>query len=167
MSLISWIETTENKYKALASKDVNAIYFLEDTGKIYKGNTCFSRKTQTPIFIVPNTVLSGLQNNIMLKIQDTGIIESITALCTKTGTETCQIDIEKISENDFEIGGTWSSIFESNNNIKIMSGKYSNSSSPEYILKNNIIQAGDILRLNIINNGNTISGLNLQIRILV
>lgn len=164
MALVKWVTTNKEKYNALVTKDANAIYFVEDEGKIYKGDTCFSKTTKVPTFVVPNVVMNGLQS-IMLQIKEGGKIEDISALCTVAGSEDCEIDIEKISKTNYDLGGSWTSIFSSNNNIKIKAGRLSNSSSPSYVLASDIVSPGDIFRLNVINNGKTISGLNLQITV--
>ena len=45
MAMIKWIITTAEKYAGLLVKDANALYFLQDTQEIYKGETSFTQPT--------------------------------------------------------------------------------------------------------------------------
>lgn len=45
MAMIKWIITTAEKYAGLLVKDTNALYFLQDTQEIYKGETSFTQPT--------------------------------------------------------------------------------------------------------------------------
>lgn len=45
MAMIKWIITTAEKYAGLLVKDSNALYFLQDTQEIYKGETSFTQPT--------------------------------------------------------------------------------------------------------------------------
>lgn len=45
MAMIKWIITTAEKYAGLLTKDTNALYFLQDTQEIYKGETSFTQPT--------------------------------------------------------------------------------------------------------------------------
>lgn len=42
MAMIKWIVATSAAYAALETKDVNALYFLSDTGELYKGSKSFT-----------------------------------------------------------------------------------------------------------------------------
>lgn len=42
LNLINWVITDSTAYKALQTKDTNSLYFLSDTGEIYRGTASFS-----------------------------------------------------------------------------------------------------------------------------
>lgn len=202
-ALISWISTDSTKYNALTTKNEDAIYFLSDTGEIFKGTTLYSSSIilvdtlpstgipkkiyivnstlqcyiwngtafeptskqtiiKTPSFIISSTLTAGVQP-ILIKMDQDGIINNVSAICSTAGTDDCEISIEKISETDFDTNTNWSSIFTTN--LTIPSGKFSNITSQAYVLKSNIINKGDVLRLNVIKSGTTITGLNVELSI--
>lgn len=45
-NLIKWIKTTSTAFATLQAKNANALYFLEDTGEIYKGSVAFTESVK-------------------------------------------------------------------------------------------------------------------------
>jgi len=63
-SLIKWIMTNSTVYAALATKDTNALYWLEDTQEIYKGATAY---TQSTVFYAGTLPAKGAQGKIYIE----------------------------------------------------------------------------------------------------
>jgi len=205
---VKFITTTYSAYSALVVKDVNALYFLEDVGRLIKGSTKFSEvlvevdtlplaPIEGKIYVLPtlegfmyknsewtkvfspvasistsysllfniNTALSTGIIPIPEKAIENGTIRSIDIVATTAGATDAEIDIQKISEADMEVGGFFASIFTAGNDLKVPTGKFTNKSAAAYELVSNSINKGDILRLNVINSGSGLAGITLQIKI--
>lgn len=208
---VKFITTTETAYDALETKDPNAIYTLEDVGRIRKGSVKLSdilievdslplagingkiyilpslegyifkdgawklfigvastiSTTYSIPFVIGSTLVNGPQP-LLVKVPENGKITDIEALISNVGTSDISINLEKISETDFESSGvsSFANIFADDNNVKIPVGKLSNKSASAYVLADNTISKGDILRINVIDNGGgSVKGLSFQISI--
>jgi len=125
-------------------------------------NNIKNNEVFTLLFVINSSLTIGAQP-LLIRSPNNGIITDINAIIPTVSDSDIEINIEKTTENDFETNGnSFTSILD--NNVKILSGKLTNKSAPIYTLSNNVVNKGDIFRLNIINNGN-VSGLSLQISI--
>lgn len=118
----------------------------------------------TPTFVINSILRDGIQP-LIIKAPKSGVIKSIEAICGQVGTADLEIIIEKTSELYFETNSKWQSIFTSGNNLKILSGRTSSKSAPEYILSTNTVNAGDVFRLNLITNNCGLKGLTVHLNI--
>jgi hypothetical protein len=64
MAMVQWIMTTSTAYLALATKDNNALYFLQDTKEIYKGATPY---TEAVSFYTTTLPTKGAQGKIYIE----------------------------------------------------------------------------------------------------
>lgn len=63
MAMIKWVITTSTAYAGLDLKDTNALYFLQDTQEIYKGETSF---TQSIVMVEDSFPAKGAQGKIYI-----------------------------------------------------------------------------------------------------
>lgn len=63
MAMIKWVITTSTAYAGLELKDANALYFLQDTQEIYKGETSF---TQSIVMVEDRFPAKGAQGKIYI-----------------------------------------------------------------------------------------------------
>lgn len=63
MAMIKWVITTSTAYAGLDLKDTNALYFLQDTQEIYKGETSF---TQSIVMVEDRFPAKGAQGKIYI-----------------------------------------------------------------------------------------------------
>lgn len=58
LNLVKWVKATSESYKQLREKDNNSLYFLEDTGELYKGEKSY---TEAVIYVedFPETGAKG------------------------------------------------------------------------------------------------------------
>lgn len=122
------------------------------------------KQNSTAVFVITNPLIIGALP-LLLKMTDRGTVKNIYAICSKKLQDDCEIVIEKISEEDFELSNSWTSIFEENKNLVISKDSISNKNEVKYELNDAAINDGDILRLNVLKNGNGISGLTIEIEI--
>lgn len=61
-NMVKYVKTSSASYKALETKDIYTLYFLEDTGEIYKGNKSFTESA----VIVDSFPASGAQGKIYI-----------------------------------------------------------------------------------------------------
>lgn len=127
------------------------------------------RTKKTILFLFP-FVDNGIIGQ-MTKFSWDGIITSVDAYCNKPGAEDTIIDIETISEEDFNAGqDTWKSIFNDNNKITIKAN--SNRHDDTYKVNDKEVHANNIFRINFLETGTKaiidnirIQGLTVQINI--
>lgn len=170
MGNVSFAILTSDKFKSISVKDPNKIYFIEDKGYIYKGDVLYTESKSIPAFVITSALYNGTPNIVFRSMHDS-IINEINAICTNTpGTSDCIIDIERSSETDFvNVGGIWTSIFQPDKLLRIKGGKFLNDLSNNYVIANNIINKGDMLRLKIVQSGkvnpsdNPFVGLTVQL----
>lgn len=70
MSKVNYIVGTQALFNAIATKDANALYFITDTQRIYKGNVDFTQN----VFLVDNFPANGVDNKIYIH-KNTGEVQ--------------------------------------------------------------------------------------------
>lgn len=130
----------------------------------------YDKRTEKNILFLFPFVDDGVIGQ-MTKFSWDGIITGIDAYCNKTGAEDTVIDIEMISEEDFNAGNdTWRSIFKDDNKIVIKAN--SNRHDHTYEIDTRDVSMNSMFRINFLKTGtkgvidNTrIQGLTVQINI--
>lgn len=130
----------------------------------------YDKRTEKNILFLFPFVDDGVIGQ-MTKFSWDGIITGIDAYCNKTGAEDTVIDIEMISEEDFNAGNdTWRSIFKDDNKIVIKAN--SNRHDHTYEIDTKDVSMNSMFRINFLETGtkgvidNTrIQGLTVQINI--
>lgn len=122
---------------------LEAIYRQEDNKPLPE---VISEKTKKTIaFVMPDEVISGLQNPIV-KFPFSGVITHCFAFCTQASSIVTTIRVERISEEDFMQNKNWESIFSVD--LQIPPGaRFSNKSTVPYIINNPIVQVNDYFRV--------------------
>lgn len=117
-------------------------------------------KTRVICFVIPNEVEIGTQN-IIINFPYDGQIVDITASLGVEGTDSTEIDIEKISEDGFVNKETWESIL--GNRIFIDYGEKVDDRS--YSIVNPDVNKNDYFRINVLEAGIGASDLTVLVKV--
>jgi hypothetical protein len=121
--------------------------------------------TKVIVFVFPGNSGSGVQKTC-IKFPYDGEIVNVYASTRTVGTTDTELNIEKISQDDFDLDAAWSNImFE---NLWIDGGdKSSNTATTVFELLDTTVAAGDHFRVNVINPGSGVSDLVIEIEIVL
>ena len=135
-------------------------YVSETTHGLLKSDDYKNFIKRSIIFLMPSIFQTGHQNYIIQFPYDGEIIDAY-GYCTKTGfLSPIELSVEKISSSDFDLGGSWESIFS--NNIVIHENEYKGT-KPTIIKKQ--VNKGDYFRVNVIQLDNNFKGVTVQLDI--
>lgn len=119
-----------------------------------------SKQIIIPTFVISTLLKTGTQP-INIQIPKDGVIKTINANCSTVGSTSCEISVEKTNSTGIETNTGWVNILSSN--LIIATGKYTDDKS--VVVSSDIVNQGDVLRLNVIQNGTSIKGITIQISI--
>lgn len=135
-------------------------YVSEDVSGILRSDDYKNFIIRTIAFVMPNIAVTGVQNYLIQSPFD-GEIVNVKGYCTQTSPlSPLEIDVEKISEEGFDVGGEWSSMFSTN--LIFQRGSYK-SDAPT--LSDNTIKKDDYLRINVIQLDTNFKGITVHLDI--
>ncbi|WP_125154429.1 hypothetical protein [Clostridium rectalis] len=121
--------------------------------------------TKTMVFVLSTDKLKQGVQNVLITFPNEGVINTIEGICQTTGTEHTSIQLEKISELDFQHGiDTWTGVCEENKEIIFDYGEYQANVGNIVHLK---VQANDVFRLNVKHVGFGIENITINVNILI
>ncbi len=113
------------------------------------------------VFVIPGRISAGEQK-VEIRFPFNGVITGVTASCRVPGSAPSTIQVEKISEADYDNNlNSWVSILSQA--LTLPSGK--KISSSDYVIGINQVMQGDYFRLNITEVGNGIEDLTVELTI--
>lgn len=117
---------------------------------------------KTFVFILSGELNAGVQN-VILQVPSNGIIKGISAFCQIAGAEDTLIQIDKISQSDFQNNiDSWSPLFYPESPIIF---EYAQKVSTIPMLIDNNVMANDYLRARILHFGAGIQDITIQINV--
>lgn len=121
--------------------------------------------TKTMVFVLSTDKLKQGVQNVLITFPNNGIINSIEGICQVTGAEYTSIQLEKISQIDFQNGiDNWVGVCEENKEIIFDYGEYQ--ATVGNIVQNKV-RANDVFRLNVKHAGFGIENITINVNILI
>lgn len=151
----------ENAWKLIDNYTGGSIPFAsETTSGLLHVDDYSNFIVRSLVFSMPSILNIGVQNYIY-QFPFGGEIVKAYAHCTVAGTlSPVEIQIQKISSIDFDVSGTWGSIFSTN---IIIAPNENKGSTP--VLSVVQVDKGDYFRINVLQLDNNIKGVNVQLDI--
>lgn len=115
-NMVKYVKTTSASFKALETKDIYTLYFLEDTGEIYKGSKSFTEScilvdsfpstgAQGKIYILNTTLEGRVWNGTEWKTVIEPLVKTITDGQTQAGPVTADAVKEYVTTKFGEESG--------------------------------------------------------------